>query len=195
MSGESLGCHGVHGHGPVLHTGCTRRDRPATAVQPLFNATRLIGPVGRIGDPTRSRHLGSRSIGRYGTRPSGDGDARLSFSVLGPLLVMSAGEPVAIPFGRERVVLAQLLARVGRPVTSTSWSMVSGRPAPGERGANTLRSSRAFVAGSSPAGSHANRASSSRRAQLPARRRSPAGRCTAIRGAPGWRGRGRVRGF
>ena len=37
--------------------------------------------------------------------------------MLGPLLVKSAGEPVSIPLGRERVVLAQLLARVGRPVS------------------------------------------------------------------------------
>ena len=41
MKGESLGCHGVHGHGRLLRTGCTRRDRPATAVQPACNTRRV----------------------------------------------------------------------------------------------------------------------------------------------------------
>ena len=40
-----------------------------------------------------------------------------SFGVLGPLVVTSPDGPVTMPMGRERAVLAQLLARVGRPVS------------------------------------------------------------------------------
>ena len=40
-----------------------------------------------------------------------------SFGVLGPLVVTSPDGPVTMPMGRERAVLAQLLARVGQPVS------------------------------------------------------------------------------
>ena len=40
-----------------------------------------------------------------------------SFGVLGPLVVTSPDGPVTLPMGRERAVLAQLLARVGQPVS------------------------------------------------------------------------------
>ena len=40
-----------------------------------------------------------------------------SFGVLGPLVVASPDGPITMPMGRERAVLAQLLARVGRPVS------------------------------------------------------------------------------
>jgi hypothetical protein len=44
--------------------------------------------------------------------------AGLRFGVLGPLEVWRDGEPVAVPSGRRRAVLACLLIYVGRPVAA-----------------------------------------------------------------------------
>ena len=44
--------------------------------------------------------------------------AGLRFGVLGPLEVWRDGEPVAVPSGRRRAVLACLLIHVGRPVAA-----------------------------------------------------------------------------
>jgi hypothetical protein len=44
--------------------------------------------------------------------------AGLRFGVLGPLAVWRDGEPVAVPSGRRRAVLACLLIYVGRPVAA-----------------------------------------------------------------------------
>src|SRR6266540_1062586 len=95
--------------GGELATAC---QGPRAADQSAVGAQRL----NVFRRPPMSRHLGWRTIKKHEARPPGGGDRRLSFAVLGPLLVMAEDAPVSIPLGRERAVLAQLIARVGRPV-------------------------------------------------------------------------------
>ncbi len=61
-------------------------------------------------------HLRSSGITTQWTGSADGADGAVSIGVLGPLMVVGPGGPVPIPVGRESVLLAQLIARIGQPV-------------------------------------------------------------------------------